>query len=183
MTEESIFVVDDTCEERVAAIAEEIGQSATVQEFVAGPEVCVPVFSCPEMVVTPPIEAILTKAPGDGEAVTTIDDNLRHDGVRRRRYEGSPETMKQLYENAARAFDVLELQAFGRIDFRIDSDGRAWVTDVGVSPGLGVDNSAFSSVAELGLDHPRFLRLVVAATLGSRGLLSSSLAKTRLPAA
>ncbi len=53
--------------------------------------------------------------------------------------------MKQLYENAARAFDVLELQAFGRIDFRIDSDGRAWVTDVGVSPGLGVDNSAFSS--------------------------------------
>ncbi len=85
VTEESIFVVDDTCEERVAAIAEEIGQSATVQEFVAGPEVCVPVFSCPEMVVTPPIEAILTKAPGDGEAVTTIDDNLRHDGVRRRR--------------------------------------------------------------------------------------------------
>jgi len=72
---------------------------------------------------------------------------------------------------AAISPDVLELRAFARMDFRVDDHGRAWLTDVGVSPGLAPDNSAFSSVFELGFDYPSFLRLVGAATLGSRGLL------------
>jgi D-alanine-D-alanine ligase len=182
VTDKSIFVVDKSCEERVAMIADQIGQPVTVQEFVSGTEVCVPVISCPERLVPPPLETILAKAPGDMDAVTTIHDNLLDEGVIHRRYEGSPEIMGELLQSAARAFDVLELQAFARIDFRIDEDGRPWVTDVGVSPSVSAEDSAFHSIAELGFDYPSFLRIVIAATLASRDRLSNSPARTRSPA-
>jgi D-alanine-D-alanine ligase len=170
VTEESIFVVDDECEARVAAIAEQLGQPATVQEFISGTEVCVPVFSDPGPFVTPPMETVLTKAPGDLDAFTTIHDNLQERAILHRRYDGPAEVVAELTAKALEVFDALELQAFARIDFRVDREGHAWVTDVGVSPGISDEDSAFHSLAELGLDHPSFLRVVVGATLASRGV-------------
>jgi D-alanine-D-alanine ligase len=171
VTEDSIFVVDESCEERVAVIAEGIGQAVTVQEFISGKEICVPVLSYPERVVTPPMQAILAKAPGDVNAVMTVDDNLRRGGVSHSPFCGSADVETQLYEYALASFDALELRAFARIDFRVDEAERVWAIDVGVSPGIGEKSSAYKSLRELGFDHPSFLRVVVAATLASRGLL------------
>lgn len=165
VTDTSVFTVDDRCEDRVRQVAERIGQSATVQQFVSGPEVCVSVFSGGELLVPPPIEAILTKSPRDGDAVTTIDDNLQAGGVLRERYRGTEETLGRLVDASKKSFDLLELDGFARIDFRVDSAGDPWVTDVGVSPGLAPGGSSFNAVAELGFSYPEFLRLVVGANL------------------
>jgi D-alanine-D-alanine ligase len=171
VTDDSIFVVDEATDGRVAEIAREIGQAVTVQEFVSGPEVCVPVLAIPDRIVTPPVKVVLAKAPDDADAVMTIDDNLEHAAVEYRRFAGAPAVEAQLRANSLAAFEILELQAFARIDFRVGASGTAWVTDVGVSPGLSTASSAFASLAELGFDHPSFLRVVVAATLASRGLI------------
>jgi D-alanine-D-alanine ligase len=172
VTDTSIFRVDETCEERVAMIAAEIGQPVTVQEFISGREVGVSLFAVPDVVVPPPMETILTKAPDDLDAVMTIYDNLQERAIVLRPYDGSPSVVQQLFSGAARAFDVLELGAFARVDFRIDAEERAWVTDIGVSPGISTKDAAFLSLAELGFDHPSFLRVVVAATLASSGQLA-----------
>jgi D-alanine-D-alanine ligase len=171
VTDASIFLVDDSCDERVNTIAYEIGQPVTVQEFISGPEVGVTVFSCPDLNIPPPMETILTKAPGDHDAVMTVYDNLEEKGIVLERYDGPPSVIEELFENAARAFDVLELGAFARFDFRVDAEDRTWLTDVGVSPGISEKDAAFLSLAELGFEHPRFLRAVVAATLASHGQL------------
>ena len=172
VTEESIFVVDDTCESRVAGIANGIGQAVCVQEFIPGPEVCVPIFSIPERIVLPCVQAILAKAPDSEEAVMTINDNLVGGGVAYRRYDGAKGTMAHLACATVEAFNVLELEAFARIDFRVDNTGKPWIIDVGVSPGISMGSSAFASVAELGFNHEAFLRIVVAATLANKGVLS-----------
>ena len=39
VTDASIFHVDDSCDARVATIAEAIGQPVTVQQFISGTEV------------------------------------------------------------------------------------------------------------------------------------------------
>ncbi|MDQ3741368.1 MAG: hypothetical protein M3389_10560 [Actinomycetota bacterium] len=172
VTEDSIFTVDPSCEGRVDAIARAIGQPVTVQEFVAGPEVCVPVLSLPDRLATPPVEAVLAKSPADPTAVMTIDDNLRDGAVTYRPFDAPKEVSARLAGAAVTAFTALELQAFARIDFRIADAGLPWVIDVGVSPGLSTAGSAFASLSALGFDHPAFLRLVVAATLAHRGLLT-----------
>jgi D-alanine-D-alanine ligase and related ATP-grasp enzymes len=172
VTEDSVFLVDGDSEQKVAAISEEIGQPVTVQEFVSGTEVCVPVFGPPDPIVTPPVEIILARAPGDVDSFMTIDDNLTQGEIGYRRFDRGPEVDRQLAAAAIAAFEILELGAFARIDFRVDEEDRAWVIDVGVAPGMARHSSATYSLAQLGFDHPSFLRVVVAATLASRGALS-----------
>ena len=172
VTDDSVFVVDDESDEKVAAIAEAIGQPVTVQEFVSGTEVCVPVFGLPELIVTPPVEIILAKAPGDVDSFMTIDDNLTQGEIGFRRFDRGPEIGRRLADCAIAAFQLLELGAFARIDFRVDEEGRPWVIDVGVAPGIARQSSATYSLAQLGFDHAGFLRVVVAATLASRGKLA-----------
>lgn len=171
VTEESKFIVDESCEERVKAIAQSIGQSVCVQEFIPGAEVCVPVFSIPELLTTPSMQAILAKAPCDPEAIMTIDDNLTGGAVTYHLFESSPEIEILLSSMAIKAFRVLELEVFARIDFRVDLKGVPWIFDIGVSPGLSRGSSAFASVAELGFSHSEFLRIVIASTLAQKGLL------------
>ena len=171
VTEASMFHVDDSCDERVAAIADDIGQPVTVQEFISGTEVGVSVLSCPELLIPPPMRTVLTKAPDDPDAVMTIHDNLEDKAIVLEPYDGPAEVMQELFDASARAFDALELGAFARFDFRVDAGGRTWLTDVGVSPGISEKDAAFLSIGELGFDHPSFLRAVVATTLATYGRL------------
>jgi D-alanine-D-alanine ligase len=171
VTDASIFHVDGSCDERIATIADEIGQPVAVQQFISGPEVGVSVLSCPEQLILPPMKTVLAKAPHDPDAVMTIYDNLEDKGIAMKPFDGPEPVMRELFEASARAFDALELTAFARFDFRVDADGRTWLTDVGVSPGISEKDAAFLSLAELGFDHPAFLRIVVAATLASYGRL------------
>lgn len=172
VTETSVFEIDGEAEQKVAAISEEIGQPVTVQEFVSGTEVCVPVLGLPDPVVTPPVEIILARAPGDADSFMTIDDNLTQGEIGYRRFDRGPDVERQLIDSAIAAFEVLELGAFARIDFRVDSEDRAWAIDVGVAPGTARHSSATYSLAQLGFEHDAFLRVVVATTLATRGALN-----------
>jgi D-alanine-D-alanine ligase len=169
--EGSVFVVDESLDRRVSAVAESIGQAVTVQEFIPGREVYVPVWSCPERIVAPLMEAVTTRALGDPDAVMTIEDSIGGD-VHYRPFEGSIELMQRLYTTAVTVVEVFDLYGLARIDFRIDEQGDLWVFDIAIDPGVAIENSAFQSLAHLGFDHPSFLRAVVAATLGSKGLLT-----------
>lgn len=171
VTETSVFIVDDECEERLGAISTEIGQPVTVHEFVHGTEICVPVFCCPEPVVSPPVEVVIARAPGDGDAIVTIHDGLREGAIAYKRFEAPERAMEEIRKRAVDVFRLVGLESFGRIDFRVDESGEAWLTDVAVNAGLSDESSGFRSVAELGFDHPSYLRLVIATTLAARGLI------------
>lgn len=170
VTEESVFHVDTDCTARVARLADEIGQAVTVQEFVSGSEICVPVLAVPERFATPPVEAVLAKAPGDPNAVMTIGDNLARGGVTYRVLADDALNIR-LGILARAAFDSLELDSFARVDLRVTSAGDPYIFDIGVSPGLSIGSSAFASISSLGFKHADFLHVVVAASLASRGLL------------
>lgn len=171
VTEDSVFFVDESVDRRVTALADEIGQPVTVQEFIAGREICVPVLSSPARFATPPVEVVLAKAPGDPSAFMTLADNLAAAGVG---YEVmAPGALTaRLATEACAAFDGLELEGFARIDFRVDQHATTYLIDVGVSPGLSMHGSAYRSIGSLGYSHEQFLRIVVGATLASRGVFS-----------
>ena len=89
VTDQSVFVVDEDCDYRVAAVAEAIGQAVTVQQFVSGPEVCIPVLACPEQIVGEPVEQVLAAYENrqlvaaraeDAQAAHAIESWLRRTG-------------------------------------------------------------------------------------------------------
>ncbi len=173
VTDSSVFTVDADTDQRVAQLADELGQPVTVQQFVPGVEVGVSVLDAHERLVLPPMQTVLTKAPGDPEAIMTIEDNLAAERIEMTPFAGTDSVTRRLVESASRAFDILELGAFARFDFRVDADDEIWLTDVGVSPGIDTDSAAYASAKVLGLLHPEFLRSVVAATLASAGRLDA----------
>lgn len=181
VTEDSKFVCGADTEDRVSHIAEQIGQAVTVQEFVAGPEVEVTVFAVPERLTAPPALSVLTKAPDDFEAIVTLDDNLRGGALTYAPFVGPSDLLASLDQLAIEAFEALDLGVFARIDFRVDSEGQPWITDVGVSPALGLNSSSWESARQVGLKHGEFVRAVFGATLASAGVVPSPLASTRLP--
>lgn len=172
VTDDSVFFWDGTGDERVAAVAERIAQPVTVQQFIPGVEVYVPVLSCPERIVTPPIEVVMAKSPHDPDAIMTADDNLHH-GSEYRPFSCSPELLSRLDQSARRIFDIFGLEGLARIDFRIDDDEVPWVFDVAIEPAVESESSAYLSMAEYGFSHSEFLRTVIAASLATQGLLFS----------
>ena len=170
VNDSSVFLVDETLDQRVEAIAQTIGQAVTVQQFIPGREVYVPVWSCPERILAPSMEAIAASAPHDPNAVMTISESIGG-GVRYERFEGSADLMERLGKTAVAVVDAFDLYGLARIDFRVDDRNQIWVFDIAIDPGVAIENSAFQSLALQGFDHPAFLRAVAAATLGAKGLL------------
>jgi D-alanine-D-alanine ligase len=168
---DSVFVVDDTLEGRVRDISERIGQPATVQEFIAGREIYVPLFACPELILAPPVQALVARACGDPEAIVTIDDILEEEGISHPLFDSDAALKVRLQQDAADAFEALELECFARLDFKVDSSGQPWLFDVAVSPGIGGRSAAYRSLTHLGFDYPEFLRLVVGVTLAAAGII------------
>lgn len=171
VTERSVFSVDESCEERLTEISESIGQPVTLQEFVSGREICVPIFALPELVVTPAIEQIITKAPGDGDAVLTLSDNFEPGAVEYVPFEGDSALLSAVRRNTIAAFEIMQSDFIGRMDFRIDGAGKPWLTDVAIEPGWGRNAALFRSVEQLGLDYPSFLRVVMAGALFAKRYL------------
>lgn len=172
VTDESVFVVDASCDARVALIADEIGQPVTVQEFVSGREVSVPVIACPDTLVLPPMLQVLAKAPHDADAFTTIADSLRPGSLAFTPLEGPASLLAALRASATRVFDTMQMRGVGRIDFRIDNEDTPWVTDVAIEPGWSTTGSAFASFATLGVDYPSFLRMLIGVTFAWAGQLA-----------
>lgn len=165
VTEDSVFYVDDHCNDRVDAIAESMGQPATVQEFIAGREVCVPIVAIPRPVTTPAVEQVLDRSASDPDAFVTIDDSLRPASLSYVPFDGPAEAVAQMSAAALAVFDIFQQHAIGRMDFRIDELGRPWLTDAAITPGLGNRGSMFTSCALLGLNHEEFLRTIIGASL------------------
>lgn len=61
-----------------------------------------------------------------------------------------------------KAFKALGMAGMGRIDMRIDEDGRYWIFDTNESPPPLEDTSYGCSFRSLGFDHPSMLKAWVA---------------------
>ena len=169
VTDESVFVVDLSCEERLTDIAGSIGQPVTVQRFVSGREVCVPIVALPERLVTPPIEQVIAKAPRDRDAFLTLSDNFETGAVSYVPFDGPEHLVRQMASTTKRVFDIMQSDLIGRMDYRIDEDGVPWLTDVAIEPGWSRGAALFKSIEQLGLDYPQFLRLLMGGALVAKG--------------
>jgi D-alanine-D-alanine ligase len=170
VTDDSVFHVDEHTESRLRTLAASIGQLVTVQAFIPGAEVCVPVLSSTRIFVAPPVEAVIPRAPHP-DGIMTLADTMRPDGYSHRKFSGPEPLMATLAATAKRVFTLLELRGLARFDFRVDRNEVPWLFDVAIEPGISEGGSAYRSFSLLGLDHRAFLRVALGASLVDWGLL------------
>ena len=107
------------------------GTSCIVQEYIDGEECEVPIFKMGTSIeILPPVGISLGKKKildEQSSAQNSYDFYSLGDTQ-------SQQTIKQIYRYAQKAFTLLQMNVYGRIDFRISSDGTPYIFDVSTTP-------------------------------------------------
>jgi D-alanine-D-alanine ligase len=171
--EDSVAVVDDGFDAFAAHRVSQFGQPAIIQEFVTGEEVGVPVARIGTTHALPPIAQRRRNGESYGGAPKTFrDEHVEHD-LSHQPYVVPAIEIEALRTAAVSTFDALEMRGVGRIDFRIDQDGRAWVFDTNGEPPPMSPTCWSMAMDQLGFSFSDMLAFWVGICLFDYGLLTN----------
>ena len=169
----SVAIVDGSFEELVARSTRRFGQPAIVQEFITGYEIGVPIIEIERPMALPIVGFAYEDSDRYGDRPRTFQDENLSQRVRLFPFSRSPPQYEAIQRSAVVAFEALDMAGMGRIDMRVDDDGRAWIFDTNESPPPTPHTSYGKSLEQLGFTTTDMLALWVGVTLKRYGLLGS----------
>ncbi|MBL8862430.1 MAG: D-alanine--D-alanine ligase [Planctomycetes bacterium] len=167
---ESVVRDETALRRRVRHVLELYRQPAIVEEFVDGREINAGLLAGPGgLEVLPLSEIDYSDFPPDlprivsyaGKWIETSRDWALTRVVAARDLD--PATRERIEATARRAFDVLGLSGYGRVDVRLDARGVPWVIDVNPNPDVSPDAGFALAAARAGLPHAEVVERIVAA--------------------
>lgn len=139
-----------------------LSTSHIVQEYIEGSECEVPIFKAGDTVhVFPPIGIDL-----QGKRILDEDasDHNQYDFYRLDKHFSS-EIVTTIQKTAERAFRLLQMDVYGRIDFRVTQNGQPYIFDVSTTP-YTTKHSSFAYVFnQLGFEYDDIYRAIISAAL------------------
>ena len=165
--ERSIFQFDNSRLQFLDQMSTAFRQPILVQEFVSGYEVEVPVFPAPEP-VSPAAIGIQVNGSHNLEDAVLTNEMIIKGGYEFYDFgEVDVPTTEKLKSNAEAVYSALGLSGLVRVDYRINSAGRIYVTDVNTPPHLTAHSSCRFAFAIAGLSHASLMAALV--TVGRLG--------------
>ena len=128
--------------DRIKFIHESLGTDALVESYIEGREMYVGVIGNDKPEALPVVELDLSKLP-DGTPRIAAAEVKWGKGTKAYRdtksaiaTDLSDETIQSLQQTAVAAYQALELRDYGRVDMRLQPDGRVHVIEVNPNPWL-----------------------------------------------
>jgi D-alanine-D-alanine ligase len=146
-------------------------QPALVEEFISGSEYTVLVIGNEAPQALPPVQISIMGQTHLGDLVYTsrrvTTDEIAYlcppRGVKKA-------LVKKLQEMAVRAYRCLDCRDFGRVDFRVDSEGNPYVLEINPLPSLSPED-VFPKVAEsIGMTYNSLIAKIVDIGMARYGL-------------
>lgn len=153
LSDDSVIINDgNNLTVRAEQLSQSFSQSVLTQEFIDGYEVEVPVLINSKFtVVLPPVGLSYCSAKNLGENFLNYDtiynDNYEFYDFRTENKEVADKITKCVYKIA----EILDLNGYMRIDFRVKSDGSFYVIDINNDPCINSHGSFLTSLTYLGL--------------------------------
>lgn len=124
----------------------------------------------------PPAEIVFVDFPPDKPRIVGYDAKWRDDSfeyrhtVRRMDFGAADaDLLARLRRLALDCWKVFNLKGYARVDFRVDSSGRAWVLEVNANPCLSPDAGFAAMLSGAGIAYARAVeRIVMAGASGRR---------------
>ncbi len=167
----SVQIVDAGFNDLVRTRFEAFSQPVIVQEFVSGDEVGVPLVQLGSTHALQVLEVQRGNGERFGDRPQTFKDHVFSDIVHVP-YPATPELTGMIQNAAKLAFDVLGMSGIGRVDFRVDADGRPWAFDTNEAPAPLAKTSYGTAMQELGFPLRRMLAVWLGIGLVKAGLIS-----------
>ncbi|MDP3072289.1 MAG: hypothetical protein Q8N18_18505 [Opitutaceae bacterium] len=162
---ESVFEMSERAAEQLQAWRARYRQPLTVQEFIPGFEVEVPVFEAAEPETIMPVGLSINRRRDLRDTILVYDDVFA-DGYDFYDFaEENDTTALEIRAIAAKAFSGLGLRGVGRVDFRIRHDGTPAIIEVACKPHLTRHSSFLHAVESIGGSHADLLKFLVGAAV------------------
>ncbi len=142
ISQASIVRDEDALRERVEFVHRSVGTAAIAEEYIEGRELTVGVLGNTRLEVFPVWEMFFEDLPDGAPAIAT--SRVKWDqayqkkiGLRTGPAEGLGDDLEaKLKRLARRVYRALELSGYGRVDLRLDEEGRPWVLEANPNPDL-----------------------------------------------
>ena len=160
----------DTMHRKVREMAMKYHQEILAEEFVDGYEVEVPIIvSCNKALSFFPVGIDLDGSGKMGERI--LDYDLRYsDSYDYYDFSNEhPELSTEVLNMAVSVACILNINGFGRVDFRISEGGGIYVTDVATNPHYTMGSSYVFLFERLGFSYDELIACMIAASLEEKG--------------
>lgn len=163
LAQESVVTSQSQLEQRVTYILETYGPPVLVEEYVDGREFNVALTELPELRCLPPAEIrFQDRGPGVWSILTYA--GKWHPGTAE--YDLTPpeypakipaSLARELCELAERAYRLLGLRDYARVDFRVDRENRPYILEVNPNPEISQSAGFAGCLASGGIEHRTFI--------------------------
>ena len=166
---------------RVSLLLERFGPPVVVEQYVEGRELTVGVVEAPELRSLPLTEFVFKPRDERAWPIVTYDAKWR---VESSDFQHTPfcekpvvepELAERLQELALRAYRVLGLRDYGRIDFRVPAAGEPCILEANANPDLSPYAALADALSGIGLSHAEFIVRLVRQALARKGTLTQRL--------
>jgi D-alanine-D-alanine ligase len=157
----------EQAQERVAFVHESVGMDAIVEEYIDGRELTVSVLGNQRLVTFPIWEMFFRDLSVGAAPIATARvkwdlEYQRQSGIEVGPAKALPEdTNRRISRLAKRAFRILNLSGYARLDLRLDADGRVFVIEVNATPDITYDEDFASSADVAGMPYPQLLQRIL----------------------
>ena len=167
----SIVDGDDRLAERVRFVHEHVGTDALVEEYIEGRELYVGVIGNERLRVLPTWEMDFGRLAESGEPIATA--RVKHNpeyqkkhGIDIRRAEGlDPAIERHVARTTRRAYRMLELDGYARIDYRLTAAGELYLLEANPNPEIAEKEEFASAAAAAGLRYRALLARLLSLAL------------------
>lgn len=162
----SLVNTPDALADRAVFIHDRWQQDAIAEEYIEGRELYVTVLGNKRLTVCPPRECLFDFDQEQGPSLATYrvkwnDDYREKWGIHFGYAEMEPEVMKHIAKVCKRAFRVLHLRDYARIDLRLTPAGKIVVLEANPNPDLAWGEEVAEAAQYAGMDYNRLIDFIL----------------------
>jgi D-alanine-D-alanine ligase len=171
ISQASLVDSDERLSERVRFVHESVGTDALVEEYIEGRELYVAAIGNERIRTLPVWELDFGKLAETGEPIATervkhsLDYQKKH-GIDARRAENlDPAMARAIDHTTRRAYRMLELDGYARVDYRLTADGRLYLLEANPNPEIAEKEEFASAALAAGISYRQLLQRLVSLAL------------------
>jgi D-alanine-D-alanine ligase len=168
---QSIVRDSEELELRVQHVHALVGTDAIAEEYIEGRELYVGVLGNERLLAFPARELVIAHRPPGAPRIATR--KVKWDAAYQRRmgvrteFAELPEALcRELAETARSAYKSLRMSGYGRLDFRLDPEGRLFLLEANPNADLSDGEDFASSAERAGLPYPRLIQRLLSLGMG-----------------
>jgi D-alanine-D-alanine ligase len=166
ISQASVVSTESRLEERVGFVHDSIGSDAICEEFIEGRELYVGVLGNERLTTFPVWELHFGKKPKSTRLIATdkvkwSDRYQRSVGVRTDEAALGPAQAKKVRDLARKAYRILGLSGYARIDFRMGPDGSVFFLEANPNPQLAYGEDFAESAEKAGIGYESLVQRIL----------------------